>query len=496
MKRLLIIFSFLCCFTLTTVVSAEKRDLREEVIYNILVDRFNNGDQTHSEDVRIDDPYAYHGGDIKGIIAKLDDLESLGFTTITLSPVMENAKDGYHGYWIEDFYNVEKQFGTMEDLQTLVNEAHQRDMKVILEFVTNYVSETHPYVLDEEKEDWFKDVNKPNHLPDSMYWLDEVAFFNHENEDVQTYLLDVANYWIEETDVDGFKLHAADQASQEFLNHFTSTLKEKNPHFYIIADVLDSTADLESLRNNTYIDAVDNEKMHDALNEVFTQARSPVSKLYETWKENGNNNDLLFVDSKDTPRFAYNASRNDRNALTTWKLALTYLYTSPGIPSFYQGSELKMYEPGFPENQQMVKFNSTDPDLEEFIHRISSLRDQFPALVYGDFKQVATNDALSVFKRSLEDEEIYIAINNGDEMEEVTLSEIPESKQLRGLLGDNIIRKDKNGEFSLSIPREDVEIYVIEDNIGINWLFISLIGSVFIIFVWFVIYVSRKQKNQ
>src|SRR5699024_1754808 len=168
-----------------------------------------------------------------------------------------------------------------------------------------------------------------------------------------------------------------------------------------------------------------------------------------------------------------------------------------------QGSELKMYEPGFPENQQMVKFNSTDPDLEEFIHRISSLRDQFPALVYGDFKQVATNDALSVFKRSLEDEEIYIAINNGDEMEEVTLSEIPESKQLSGLLGDNIIRKDKrieskkvrgllcdniiridkNGEFSMLIQREYVEIYVIEDYIVINWLFISLIGSVFIIFV-------------
>jgi len=150
--------------------------VNEEVIYDILIDRFNNGNQEKSDQIRLDDPYAFHGGDIEGIIMKLDSLKELGYTTISLSPIMKNAKDGYHGYWIEDFYEIDEQFGSMEDLEELINEAHERDMKVILELVTNYVSDSHPIVSDSEKEGWlYEDDNKP---VEQYPWLEEVVTLN------------------------------------------------------------------------------------------------------------------------------------------------------------------------------------------------------------------------------------------------------------------------------------------------------------------------------
>src|SRR5690625_6799976 len=106
-----------------------QNNLQEEIIYDILVDRFNNGNQKLSEQVDLNDPLTYHGGDIEGVTKKLDEIKNHGFTTVSLSSIMENAPKGYHGYWIEDFYKIEKQFGTNEDLHQLIEEAHKRDMK-------------------------------------------------------------------------------------------------------------------------------------------------------------------------------------------------------------------------------------------------------------------------------------------------------------------------------------------------------------------------------
>src|SRR5699024_10318314 len=137
---MLIPFLLICMGPLET----EASNVQEEVYYHILVDRFNNGDASLDDQVDLEDPYAYHGGDFAGIIDKLDAIIQSGFTAIVLSPVMANAPDGYHGYWVEDFWSVEEQFGTMDDFNKLVAEAHDRDIKVILEFVTNYAAGSHP----------------------------------------------------------------------------------------------------------------------------------------------------------------------------------------------------------------------------------------------------------------------------------------------------------------------------------------------------------------
>src|SRR5699024_7078016 len=139
---------------------ADTTDLQEQIIYDILVDRYNNGSQKFNEQIRLDDPLAYHGGDLKGITMKLDAIQEMGFTAIQLSPIMDNAADGYHGYWVDNMMELEDLFGNMDDLKHLVKEAHGRNMKVILEFPLNYMEKTSPIIADETHQDWTKELDQ------------------------------------------------------------------------------------------------------------------------------------------------------------------------------------------------------------------------------------------------------------------------------------------------------------------------------------------------
>lgn len=493
MKRIILILMLPFLLYTTPVLADEAGSLREEIIYDILVDRFNNGDPTLNEQVDINDPYAYHGGDLQGITTKLDRIKQLGFTTIALSPIMENALNGYHGYWVEDFYSIEEQFGTTADLNKLIEEAHGRDIKVILELPINYVALTHPFVDDPSKEEWFEQNDLEQ--TDATTWLENVAVLNQENEEVEAYLIDVAQFWMSETDIDGFKLHAADQSSPAFLENLTTAIKEIDSDFFILANVL-TDQNIDSLRAIPHFDGIENQSMLQKMNEVFTQVENPISILLEESERNGEDRDILLVDNRNTARFSNNFADEGRNALTTWKLALTYMYTMPGIPMIYQGSELPMYGPGFPANQSLVLFNSTDPDLEEFFERVAALRSEFPTLQYGDLEQVGTNEGLSVFKRTYEDETMYIAINNDSESRAIPVDDIDSDMQLRGLLGDNTVRENKDGEFIVGIERESTEVYIVEENTGFNYWLIGFVVGVFIIFAVVVALLSQKQKKR
>src|SRR4051812_4041869 len=89
------------------IVKKENRLWQDETVYSIMVDRFNNGDLKNDVDVNTKDPLAYNGGDFQGIIDKLDYIQEMGFTTIRLTPIFDNVKNGYHGYWVNDFYKTD-----------------------------------------------------------------------------------------------------------------------------------------------------------------------------------------------------------------------------------------------------------------------------------------------------------------------------------------------------------------------------------------------------
>lgn len=478
-----------------TASADEMPTLNEEIIYDILVDRFNNGNQSPSDQVDVTDPYTYNGGDINGVRDMLDDIEELGFTTISLSPIMANAPKGYHGYWIEDFYAVEEEFGTMEDLNELVKEAHDRKMKVILEFVPNYVATSNPIVDESDKRDWFKEIDvEPS---DATSWLKDVYAFDQTNEDVQEYLTDVALFWMEEADIDGFKLHAADQTDPVFLERFVKALKEKDPYFYVIATSLQDDSDMSDLLAMEQIDAVANVATFKQMNETFVHSDEPVTALHQVRDEVvANSRDLLYVDNINSPRFSNNFAEQGRNATTTWKLALSYLYLTPGVPIVYQGSEIPMYGPGYPENRYLVDFSSADPDIEKVFEQLAAARDEFEALVYGDFEEYAVDEGMSLFKRTYEEETVYVAINNDSESRVVKIPGLGPDLQLKGLLHDDTIRENEDGELLIGMERESVEIFVIQPNAGFNWAFIGFVGGVLLAFVIVVILLTIKQRKR
>jgi cyclomaltodextrinase / maltogenic alpha-amylase / neopullulanase len=495
MKRISILFLaiLLLMSTYPAVSFAEDNPIQEEIIYNILVDRYNNGNQAFSEQVRIDDPYAYHGGDLEGITLKLDDLKDLGFTAISLSPIMENATDGYHGYWVEDFYSIDEQLGSMEDLQTLVKEAHNREMKVILELVTNYVAESHPIVSDSEKQDWLLQDAQINTAEEP--WLENVSVLNQDNPEVSEMLIDVAKFWLNESNVDGFVLHAADQSSVEFIQSLTTELKAAKPDMYVIADTISEEVPSE-LQNMPTIDVVENQALSHAIVDVFAKADTPVRNIYEKWEELGGEGGLIYVDNKSMDRFTQIAAENKRDDVNTWNLALVYLLTTPGVPSLFQGSDIPMYGSGIEQAQQLVNFNSGDQDLEEVFSKVLALRGKFPVLQYGDFELVGSDQGMSLFKRTYEDETMYIAINNDSESRRVNITDLEPDLQLRGLLGDDLVRETSNGEYKVALARESADVYIIEENSGLNWMFITPIVVVLVLFIGAIVYLSRKQKKR
>ena len=129
------------------------QDWRDEIVYQVLVDRFANGDRNNDFNVVPHSPAAYHGGDWQGLIDRLDYLDELGVTALWISPVVKNVEEdagvaGYHGYWTQDFTQPNLHFGDLAKLRELVGKAHERGMKVILDIVTNHVGQLFYYDIN------------------------------------------------------------------------------------------------------------------------------------------------------------------------------------------------------------------------------------------------------------------------------------------------------------------------------------------------------------
>src|SRR5699024_160134 len=133
------------------------RILQDEIVYHILVDRFNNGNQAPSDQVDLDDPYAYHGGDLQGITDMLQELDSEVCTAVSLDPMIEDAEYRCDGYWVDVFFDVEDEFGTMRDVEAVIKEAHSVDMGVLLELDLNHIAKSSGLANDESKENGCKE---------------------------------------------------------------------------------------------------------------------------------------------------------------------------------------------------------------------------------------------------------------------------------------------------------------------------------------------------
>src|SRR5690625_2580553 len=134
--------------------------------------------------------------------------------------------------------------------------------------------------------------------------------------------------------------------------------------------------------------------------------------------------------------------------------------------------------------------------MKKIFERLSSVRDMFPPLVYGDFELVVSEQGFSLFKRTYEDQTVYFGINNDSHSRYVTINDLHEDLQLRGLFLDDTVRSDDDGNFVIGLERESSEVFIIQPNLGINWGFIGFVVGVMILFIVAVIFLTIKQKRR
>ncbi|HDR4560493.1 alpha-amylase [Bacillus cereus] len=420
------------CFCLAVVLfvpihtfAEEKREWRDEVIYSITIDRFNNGEPKNDKRLDVGNLEGYQGGDIRGIIKRLDYIKEMGFTTVMLSPLFESGK--YDGLDVQNFQIVNEHYGTENDVKELVTKAHEKGMKVVFQF---------PFGENEQQ------------VIDSMKW------------------------WIKEVDLDGsYVIHS-----------------EKKPHSFWV----DVQKDMQAIKKDFRIMTKEDNEYNKKIVESFSKADVSVKSLYAVSKKEGEF--VTFLDNQDTKRFARIAKENMNYPPSRLKLALTYLFTSPGIPNFYYGTEIALDGGDVPDNRRLMDFKS-DEKFMQHITKLGELRQMRPSLRRGTFELLYDKGGMSIFKRKYKDEVTLVAINNTKETQKVPLHAnlIGEKKELRGLLEDEIIREE-NGQFYLVLKREESNVYKVSGETGVNWLFISLIVGVNILFIAFLIAVKRKRK--
>ena len=355
MKKCIVLFVLtlllITNFKFQPVHANEERKMQDETIYMILVDRFNNGDVRNDNEANPNDPLAYHGGDFKGVIDKLDYLKEMGFTAIWLTPIFENTEKGYHGYWINDFYKTNDHFGTMEEFKTLVKEAHDRDMKVILDFVVNHVGPNHEWLSDSSKQDWFHEKkpisnwDDPNEVENG--WLYDLPDLNQDNPEVRKYLIDAAKWWINETDIDGYRLDTVKHVPKDFWTEFSAAVKSEKDSFFLIGEVWHDNPNVIIGYQDTGIDGFLDFSQNDSLRTAFEKTDQSLGWLFSNNDRNQKTFDRpeklgQFLDTHDIPRFAHLAINNNQDPVTQVRQGLTFLYTAPGIPIVYYGTEKYM----------------------------------------------------------------------------------------------------------------------------------------------------------
>jgi alpha-amylase len=489
-KRVITLFLIpflLFCALPVQAVEKEERSWQEEMMYFIMVDRFNNGDPSNDYEVDITDPRAYYGGDLKGITQKLDYIKDMGFTSIWLTPIFKNEPKGYHGYWIEDFYEVEEHFGTIDDFKELVTEAHKRDMKVILDFVVNHTGYQHPWVNDPAKQDWFhepKGISNWNNQEQvetrQLFGLPDLA---QENPETKEYLLDVAKWWIEETDIDGYRLDTVRHVPKWFWEEFATAVKSVKEDFFLLGEVWHDDPQYVADYTETGIDSVVDYPFFNEAARVFSSPDQSLDRLDTIWQRNVNlyeNPFILgnFIDNHDNVRFTRRALEQKENPITRLKLALSYLYAAPGIPIVYYGTEIAMDGGEDPDNRRLMDFRTKD-ELVNYINKLSKIRSGNKALTHGDFELLYDNKGMAVFKRTFEENTVIIAINNSTVSQEVIIptGDIPSNMSLTGLLSDDTFTEDSDG-YEIVLDREKADIYILSEKQGVYLPFIILLIAV------------------
>lgn len=360
---------------------------RDAILYHIYLDRFNPGEAREWYTVR--NVTDFYGGTLRGVIEKLDYIESLGVNTLWLSPLF--ASPTAHGYDATDLFNVEPRLGTKADLQELIEAAHARGLRILLDFVPNHWSNQHPTFLDAQSDpaspyrDWYIWRDWPEEYA-SFFDVKTMPKINlYEGSPARAHLLDAAKYWLEQG-VDGYRLDHADGPAFDFWADFRRTCQQTNPNCWLFGEVVKPPPAQRAYFGN----------LHGQLDFALARALRETFAL-QTWDLAHFDAFLTahehyfppefsrpsFLDNHDMNRFLALAG-NDPNRL---KLAALVLYTLSAPPILYYGTETGLSQEkfigeglGFDEARLPMNWERQHLDLVAYFQKLIHLRRSLPTL--------------------------------------------------------------------------------------------------------------------
>ena len=458
-----------------------------DVLYMLMPDRFADGNVKNNVvkgmlDQRCvrTEPSLRHGGDLEGIRQHLDYFNELGVTALWFTPVLENDMPGggghssYHGYATTDYYKVDPRFGTNEDYRRLVDEAHQKGLKVVMDMIFNHCGSSHPWQINPPASDWF---NQPNYGLQTSFKLTpcvdpyaseidkretEEGWFassmpdlNQNNPHVATYLIQNSIWWVETVGINGIRMDTYPYAYAAPMSRWMKQLNEEYPNFntvgetwvtqpaYTAAWQKDSRLAKENSNLKTVMDFAFYEAMDSCKHETTDDWWRGFNRVYNTFVYDylytDVNHVMAFIENHDTDRFL--GEGKDVNRL---KQGLALLLTIKRIPQLYYGTEVLMngvkkvtdgnvrkdFMGGFPGDERncFTADGRTAAENEMFgwLSRLLHWRKGNDVIVNGTQTQFCPHNGVYVIARRHEGKTVMLMLNGLDKENKVDVKRYAE----------------------------------------------------------------------
>lgn len=434
--------------------------VRHAIFYQIFPDRFANGDPSNDpENVQpwgtAPTFYNFMGGDLQGIIDRLDYLADLGVTALYLNPIFQASSN--HKYNTFDYFRIDPHFGDLATFHRLIAAAHDRGIRVVIDGVFNHCGRGF-YAFHDVMENgvhspytkWFHIEHFPIHPYDEnkpagykTWWaFRSLPKFNTDHPPVRRYLLSVARYWIEQG-ADGWRLDVPNEiADHSFWREFRDVVKSVNPDAYIVGEIWhDATPWLDG----TQFDAVMNYLFRDLCRDFFARDHlradafgAGIDHLLKLYPCAATETQLNLLSSHDTARFRTEAGGD----LARTRLAILFQMTFPGAPCIYYGDEVGMEGGPDPLCRACFPWDRSlwEHSLFEWTRRCIALRREHPALRTGHYRSLLARSTVNIYAYARWDaqERFVLALNNRDLTRTLDLPladvPIPDGSTLRDLL--------------------------------------------------------------
>ena len=394
---------------------------KDAIVYNIFPDSFADGKRKISCNSEVG-----LGGTIKGIADNLDYIASMGFNCIYMNPIFK--AESYHRYDTLDYYEIDPQMGTTDDLKAMVEKAHSMGIRVILDGVFNHISSSHfmfrdvlEYGRDSEYYDCFYQLPDNPKIPKANEYPGYTCFSyvanmpktNTLNPYLRRYFCDVGTYWIREFDIDGWRLDVANELDDGFLRTFRTAVKAAKPDALIVGEVWENAA---HYLNGDMLDSAMNYDFRRYCCRFFAEETvnaeifdANVSTLLLRYRENALYAQLNLLDSHDVSRYLTLCGEN----IDKMELSVLLQMTFPGIPCVFYGDEKGLYGTTESEYRQAMAWDKNHA-LEEIYRSMIALRKEHPALRYGNFRTIVASNSVYSYSRTWNDMRITVTMNLGD----------------------------------------------------------------------------------